>query len=66
MVFCVLMQSPIDVEPLPQGIPLKVFNRKLKKEVHQLSKKLKKTKDELQKSKDNFIIASIEISCAKL
>ncbi|KAG1327735.1 hypothetical protein COCNU_01G016690 [Cocos nucifera] len=57
-----LLESPIDVEPLPQGIPLKVFNRKLKKEVHHLSKKLKKTEDELQKSYKNYADAAIEIN----
>ena len=49
MVLCALMQSPANAESLPQRISLKTLNKRLRKEVHQLSKKLKKIEDELYK-----------------
>ena len=45
-----------------QGIPLNATNKKLRREVHQVSKKLKKTKKELRKSKKNYAKATIEIN----
>ncbi|EHA8586611.1 hypothetical protein COCNU_scaffold000575G000020 [Cocos nucifera] len=55
-------KSPIDVEQLPQGIPLRSIVRNLKKEVHHLRKKLKRTKDELQKSRKNALEVIIEVT----
>ncbi|EHA8586717.1 hypothetical protein COCNU_scaffold000789G000020 [Cocos nucifera] len=56
------MQSPIDVELLPQGILLKLIVKNLKKKVHHLRKKLKKAEDEHQKSRENALEATIEVT----
>ncbi|KAG1354107.1 hypothetical protein COCNU_07G002190 [Cocos nucifera] len=39
--------SPIDADPLPQGVPLKPLIKSLKKKFHHLKKKLKKMEDDL-------------------
>ena len=56
------MQSPIEAEPLPQGIPLKAHIKSLRREIHQTKKKLKKTEDELQRFKKCYTDASIKIN----
>ncbi|EHA8586318.1 hypothetical protein COCNU_scaffold000183G000010 [Cocos nucifera] len=55
--------SPVEADPLPQGIPLKSMVKNLKKEVHNLKKKLKKVEDELQKSSKDCSEVTIEITC---
>ena len=56
------MQSPIEVDPLPQRIFLKAHIKHLKKEIHQTKKKLKKVEDEFQKFKKKYSKAIIEIT----
>ena len=56
------MQSPIDVESLPQEIPLKLIIKSLKRKIHHLRKKLKKIEDELQRSKKNASKVMIEVT----
>ncbi|EHA8588940.1 hypothetical protein COCNU_scaffold007375G000010 [Cocos nucifera] len=46
-----------------KGVPLKSMIRNLRKEVYHLKKKLKKTEDELQRSKKNALKVMIEVTC---
>ncbi|EHA8589512.1 hypothetical protein COCNU_scaffold010387G000010 [Cocos nucifera] len=39
---------PIDVDPLPHGVPIRPLIRSLKKEIHCLKKKLRKIEDDLK------------------
>ncbi|EHA8592230.1 hypothetical protein COCNU_contig69376565G000010 [Cocos nucifera] len=55
-------KSPINADPLPQGIPLKAHLKYLRKEVHQLKKKLKKIEDELQKFREHALEAITEVT----
>ena len=59
--YCHRAQSWATTMPLPQAILLKAHTKILRKEVCQVNKKLKKTKYELQKSRNNYAIASAEI-----
>ncbi|EHA8586795.1 hypothetical protein COCNU_scaffold000959G000010 [Cocos nucifera] len=46
------LKSPVEANPLPQGIPLKVLVKNLKREVHHLKRKLeKKWKESLRSPK---------------
>ncbi|EHA8590871.1 hypothetical protein COCNU_scaffold026313G000010 [Cocos nucifera] len=54
-------KSLVNADLLPQGIPLRAHLKYLRKEVHQLKKKLKKTEDELQKFREHASKATIEV-----
>ena len=62
MFFVHWMQSPVDADPLPQGVSLKSMIRNFRKEARHLKKKLKKIKDELQRSRKNASEAMIEVT----
>ncbi|KAG1365046.1 hypothetical protein COCNU_12G000460 [Cocos nucifera] len=54
--------SPIDANPLPQGVPLKPLIKSLKKEIHNLKKKLKKMEDDLHASWKNASVVTKEVT----
>ncbi|EHA8588403.1 hypothetical protein COCNU_scaffold005031G000040 [Cocos nucifera] len=56
------LKSPVEADPLPQGVPLKVHVKNLRKEVHQLKRKLGKMEGELQKFKKSYADANVEIN----
>ncbi|KAG1358599.1 hypothetical protein COCNU_08G000450 [Cocos nucifera] len=56
------VQSPIEADPLPQGMPLKSSLRRLRKKVHHLRRKVENMEGELKKSKKNYAEASVEIN----
>ena len=56
------VQSPIEADPLPQGVFLKAHIRSLRREVRHLKKNLEKTEDKLKKSEKNYADAATEIS----
>ncbi|EHA8588032.1 hypothetical protein COCNU_scaffold003949G000010 [Cocos nucifera] len=56
-------ESPINIDPLPQGVLLKPLIKDLKKEIHLLKRKLKKTEDNLQASQMNASEATKEVTC---
>ncbi|EHA8588025.1 hypothetical protein COCNU_scaffold003914G000010 [Cocos nucifera] len=45
------LESPVEANPLPQGVLLKSHIKSLRREVHHLKKKLEKTEDKHKKSK---------------
>ncbi|KAG1338563.1 putative trichoplein keratin filament-binding protein-like [Cocos nucifera] len=59
------IESPIEVDPLPQDVSLRAYVRNPKKEVQQLKKKLGKIEDKLKKSKKNYADGAIEINCLR-
>ncbi|EHA8587141.1 hypothetical protein COCNU_scaffold001466G000050 [Cocos nucifera] len=56
------LPSPIDADPLLQGVLLKPLMKSLKKEVYHLKKKLKKMEDDLQASWKNALKATKEVT----
>ena len=56
------MQSLIGAKSLSQSIPLKAHIKDLKREFHQLKKKLRKIEDELKKSKKGYTKVLVEIN----
>ncbi|KAG1370964.1 hypothetical protein COCNU_16G000580 [Cocos nucifera] len=55
--------SPANVEPVPQRVSFKPLIKGLKKEVHQLRKRLKNAEDDLQAFWKNASKATKEVTC---
>ncbi|EHA8586663.1 hypothetical protein COCNU_scaffold000703G000060 [Cocos nucifera] len=60
--YCHQAQTWTKAMPLPQAVPLRIHMKAMEKEVCQVNKELKKTKDELQKSRNNYATTSVEIN----
>ncbi|EHA8590250.1 hypothetical protein COCNU_scaffold016396G000010 [Cocos nucifera] len=53
---------PVDADPLPRGVLIKLLIRSLKMEIHHLKKELRKIEDDLQKSRKNASEATIKVT----